>query len=114
MKLSEAIRAGTKQTKILRGRLFKETAGQVYACAIGSACYAVDPARTRELASAGLSLKGPIDLFPELDHWVDFSDPASPTSPPESWRLRSVIVRLNDDILWTRPRIAKLVAEMGY
>jgi hypothetical protein len=123
VKLSEAILAGSKSTFALRHKLFKETPRRVYACAIGAACYAVDPSRLRTLNAYELDDSVPpvaVRLFPELDAQVEITwermagEPEDNNSYPIPYKLGRLIVDLNDDETWSRPRIAKLVASLGY
>jgi hypothetical protein len=123
LKLSEAILAGSKSTFALRHRLFRETPRRVYACALGAACYAKDPSRLRIMSASELDDSVPtvaVRLFPELEDTVEltvaqlYGDEGDETDQTIPYQLGRLIVDLNDDETWSRPRIARLVAELGY
>jgi hypothetical protein len=124
--LSAAIRTGSAQTLPDRFRwVYEFYDGQMAACAIGAACYAVAGHQATQVHSFDEAAK----YFPELNDAIDFSM----TELPEfkKWAegleptyvthqlsfahtLGALITTLNDIVELTRTRIADIVESLGY
>lgn len=122
LKLSAAIRQGALLTRPGQGLWEKEEYGEVYACAMGAACYAAAGNRASGVQHASDAAR----YFPELDDQVTITETLVPeyrrimrTIPAEEpvvvrWALSDHIMLLNDEADVTRERIADIVEALGY
>jgi hypothetical protein len=117
-KLSDYLLEGAAATLPTQNQMLNRRApgfGPVYACAVGAACYAKDPAGSlsKLMYSTATLPKAAAELFPELAEFVYYQFPGDEDGPSRL-RLGSLIVNLNDVYGKPREEIAAIVKELGY
>lgn len=113
MKLSEAIREGSKIRRQCFGGLFQIENGEIKSCALGAA-----------LEGAGLYTPSEEELLvhtPLLNKWPELGGGCylcpsfrHPSEDTEETCLELLIEHLNDVHRWTRERIADWLEQNGY
>jgi hypothetical protein len=116
MKLSEAIRIGSKIRPQIQGRLYKRIDGETYgSCALGAAIEAIAPIygkahvkagndRTKLLTIASAARKRLYAKYPELQQ----------VAPNSQFLLETEILIKNDANLETRESIADWLESIGH
>ncbi len=131
MKISEAIRNGSKNSRHVSQDYFWREGGQIGACALGAAFLAVASPMNRERAlkltenpetveNPGTRKMQAFDLadtvLDEAWGWEleDFPITVKTKEGPfETFNLKQAIIYLNDDLDWTRERIADFLERQG-
>lgn len=107
MKISEAIREGSKVSRPIEGGILrKDSLGNVYSCALGAAF----------IGNGGSTDTEPGDVYHALEEmWPDiYLAQLTDEFKDREVSLATFIWQKNDIEHWTRERIAAAVEEKGY